>query len=162
MRHPASTVYSPVVGPKNKIMDTERKHGLWLLERILADTSLKLGILVPITGRTSSILPFLDSRGRPVAQIQITDAYLADLPGTRGHQESSRQYIEALEGRTGNYSPDLYYCKAGVPIKVAIEWPIESVPQRDMTYVHVVVRNLARPRSFAGLSVMINSYDLRF
>jgi diguanylate cyclase (GGDEF)-like protein len=58
--------------------------------------------------------------------ITIYDAFLDDLPNTRGYHTKVESYAIAVAGRIKCGSPEVFYCRSGIVIGVSIIWPIVS------------------------------------
>jgi len=86
----------------------------------------------------------------------LSEEFLSDLPATREYQLALDEYIGWLAGRMENYSPILFYCKAGIPLKIEIEWPISASSSPGVSgFVHVHVYDVRLPRQVAQCSVKL-------
>src|ERR1700687_3669233 len=56
--------------------------------------------------------------------ITIPIAFLDNLPNTKEYRVLVDSYALAVAGRPKCGSPELFYCRAGVAIRVSIMWPI--------------------------------------
>src|SRR5271165_6992460 len=68
--------------------------------------------------------------------IVLCREFLDDLPSTKDYHSIVDSYASAVAGRLKCGSPELFYCKSGVPIQVSFLWPIHSgVYQNDFASV---------------------------
>jgi len=58
--------------------------------------------------------------------ITISDSFLDDLPNTKEYQAAVDSYALAVAGRLKCGSPELFYCRSGVAVRVSIRWPIQA------------------------------------
>jgi diguanylate cyclase (GGDEF)-like protein len=76
--------------------------------------------------------------------IDISDAFLDDLPNTKEHQVAVDTYASAVAGRIKCGSPNVFYCRSGIAISVSLSWPLRSGRTADgdfLTVLLVRVRN---------------------
>jgi diguanylate cyclase (GGDEF)-like protein len=52
--------------------------------------------------------------------------FLDDLPNTKEYQAAVDSYALAVAGRLKCGSPEVFYCRSGVAIRVSIRWPIQA------------------------------------
>src|SRR5215813_13818861 len=57
--------------------------------------------------------------------VVISDEFLDDLPNTREYQTLVDSYACAVAGRIECDSPEIFYCRSGIPIRVSFRWPIQ-------------------------------------
>ena len=58
--------------------------------------------------------------------ITISDNFLDDLPNTKEYQATVDSYALAVGGRLKCGSPELFYCRSGVAVRISILWPIHA------------------------------------
>jgi len=58
--------------------------------------------------------------------ITISDSFLDDLPNTKEYQATVDSYAFAVAGRLKCGSPELFYCRSGIAVRVSILWPIHT------------------------------------
>jgi diguanylate cyclase (GGDEF)-like protein len=58
--------------------------------------------------------------------ITISDTLLDDLPKTKEHQAKVDSYALAVGGRLKCGSPEVFYCRSGIAVRVSILWPIQA------------------------------------
>lgn len=58
--------------------------------------------------------------------ITISDTFLDDLPNTKEYQATVDSYALAVAGRLKCGSPELFYCRSGVAVRVSFLWPIQA------------------------------------
>src|SRR6266852_5533310 len=58
--------------------------------------------------------------------ITISDTFLGDLPNTKDCQTTVDSYARAVAGRLKCGSPEVFYCRSGVAVRVSILWPIQA------------------------------------
>jgi len=58
--------------------------------------------------------------------IVLSFEFLHDLPSTRDYQAAVDSYALAIAGRLKCGSPELFYCRSGIAIRVSILWPIQA------------------------------------
>jgi diguanylate cyclase (GGDEF)-like protein len=58
--------------------------------------------------------------------IVLSLEFLHDLPNTRDYQAAVDSYALAIAGRLKCGSPELFYCRSGIAIRVSILWPIQA------------------------------------
>ena len=64
--------------------------------------------------------------------ITIYDTFLDDLPNTKDYQVAADSYALAVAGRLKCGSPELFYCRSGVAVRVSILWPIQPAMNAAM------------------------------
>ena len=69
--------------------------------------------------------------------ITIYNAFLDDLPNTKECQAAVDSYAFAVAGRLKCGSPEVFYCRTGVAVRVCIRWPIQAamVNQNVSTFI---------------------------
>ena len=77
------------------------------------------------TGLQRSTYLAVGTAGRQT-DITISDTFLDDLPNTRGYHAEVDSYAAAVAGRIKCGSPEVFYCRSGVPVRVSILWPIQT------------------------------------
>ena len=119
-------------------MDHELQQGIERLTRIFeARRILKLSGPEPIRGRLAFY--FVAAAHEKEWLFTISHEALSDLPATKSYQEGADRFARGLESRFRNKSPDIFFCEAGVPVLVQIEWPLEHLANRAASYVRVRV-----------------------
>jgi diguanylate cyclase (GGDEF)-like protein len=58
--------------------------------------------------------------------ITISDTFLDDLPNTKEYHAKVESYATAVVGRMKCGSPEVFYCRSGIAIRVSIRWPIQA------------------------------------
>ena len=58
--------------------------------------------------------------------ITIPDTFLDDLPGTKEYHTKVDSYAHAVAGRLKCGSPEVFYCRSRVAVRVSIRWPIQA------------------------------------
>lgn len=58
--------------------------------------------------------------------VTISDTFLDDLPNTKEYQATVDSYACAVAGRLKCGSPELFYCRSGVAVRVSILWPLQA------------------------------------
>ncbi|MGA7887683.1 MAG: GGDEF domain-containing protein, partial [Acidobacteriaceae bacterium] len=97
--------------------------------RLLAEIFAKSGVEITKSSRPwreREAMYFEFGTKERTANIAITDNYLSDLPGTREHREAVESFARTVAGRSRYGSPAEYHCRCGVPISIAVHWPIET------------------------------------
>jgi diguanylate cyclase (GGDEF)-like protein len=64
--------------------------------------------------------------------ITIYENFLNDLPNTKDYQVAVDSYALAVAGRLKCGSPELFYCRSGVAVRVSILWPIQPAMNAAM------------------------------
>src|SRR6266481_1371737 len=126
-------------------MDQELQSGLSDLTARL--TRYKLAIIEnrrPWPERTATLLVIGTSDRN--TDIVLVDEFLRDLPKTREYQTAVDEYASALESRIRCGSPNLFYCRSDVAIKIEIRWPIQSAFVGSSLRVHMLA-NVTDPRN---------------
>jgi diguanylate cyclase (GGDEF)-like protein len=77
------------------------------------------------TGLQRSTYFAVGAAGRQT-DITISDTFLDDLPKTKEYHAKVESYAAAVAGRVKCGSPEVFYCRSGVAIRVSILWPIQS------------------------------------
>jgi hypothetical protein len=58
--------------------------------------------------------------------VTLPITFLDDLPNTNEYQAAVDSYALAVAGRLKCGSPEVFYCRSGVAIRVSIRWPIQA------------------------------------
>jgi diguanylate cyclase (GGDEF)-like protein len=126
-------------------MDQELQSGLSDLTARM--TRYKLAIIErrrPWPERTATYL--IVGNANRTTDIALSDEFLRDLPSTREYQTAVDEYASALENRIRCGSPNLFYCRSDVVIRVEIRWPIQSAVVGSSFRVHMLA-NVSDPRN---------------
>jgi len=121
-------------------MRQEEAAGLNYLKKSVGRSSVNIGEISPLQNREAYELEFWRNSQRHT--IVLTSEFLSDLPSTAHYQESTQAYIEILQNRMLNVSVSEFYCIAGSPLHVQIEWPTNAIPGLAAFYVRVRVQDL--------------------
>jgi diguanylate cyclase (GGDEF)-like protein len=62
---------------------------------------------------------------KPQTNISLSDNFLSDLPKTKEYQAAVDSYARAVAGRLKCGSPEVFYCRSRIAVRVSIEWPIQ-------------------------------------
>ena len=131
-------------------MKQEAEAGLAILRtRIEAGGKLKL----TVRGLRGLAYDLRIGLGPKETIITVSDEFLSDLPGTKEYQVALDEYVDCLEGRMQNASPQDFYCKTGRPVHVEIDWPLGRTVY-DASFVHVDAYDIRHPSTVAKCSVI--------
>jgi diguanylate cyclase (GGDEF)-like protein len=75
--------------------------------------------------------------------ITVYDTFLDDLPNTREYHANVESYAAAVTGRMKCGSPEVFYCRSGLTVRVSILWPIQTAVMNSeiATYILMDVMN---------------------
>jgi hypothetical protein len=135
-------------------MSESAAAGLSVLEGLIRRTSVSISEMSPLQGRRAYAFQF--TRNSQSHMIVLSDEFLSDLPASREYQESTKAYVEGLEGRMLNASVSDFYCVSGIPLNIEIEWPTEPVPGYTASSVQVRVQDLRTQDKMAICAVRIS------
>ncbi len=142
--------------------DTKLDAGLQLFNEILHRTgSLEMREARRFNDIRSFFIRIGPERGSGSknSTIVLSEDFLADLPSTPGYVPSAAAYARSWAGRMANADPVSFFCTAGVPIRVEIDWPMRPFANRAATYLPVSVWNLRRAGTMARCTMTITFAD---
>jgi len=64
--------------------------------------------------------------------ITIYDNFLNDLPNSKDYQAAVDSYALGVAGRIKCGSPEVFYCRSGVAVRISILWPIQAAMNASM------------------------------
>jgi len=71
--------------------------------------------------------------------ITISDNFLDDLPNTKEYQATVDSYALAVAGRLKCGSPELFYSRSGVAVRVSFLWPIQSAIYQSVATTFILM-----------------------
>lgn len=74
--------------------------------------------------------------------ITISDTFLDDLPNTKEYHTKVESYAAAVVGRMKCGSPEVFYSRCGIAIRVSILWPIHSGVSPSGNFVSVILMDV--------------------
>lgn len=102
---------------------------------------------------------FTIGNGTNQTDIGIPDNFLDDLPNTKEYQAAVDSYASAVAGRIKCGSPEVFYCRSGIAVRISASWPIRSGVTNDgfLTVILMYVTNQIDSR-IAKCSVEIGGH----
>jgi hypothetical protein len=128
-------------------MRPEELAGFNYIKRMSGRTRVNVGEVSPLDGREAFAVEFWRNSERHT--IVLSSEFLSDLPRTIHYQDSTEAYFETLQNRMLNVSVSDFYCTAGSPIHIQIDWPANSIPGFAASAVKVQVKDLRIPDKVA-------------
>jgi len=79
--------------------------------------------------------------GTPTNQtdIVLSRDFIDDLPNTKEYQATVDSYARAVAGRLKCGSPELFYCRCGVAVRVSIRWPIQAAVYNSVATTFILM-----------------------
>jgi len=140
------------------IMGQEAQSGLRYFAGVLQIAGLELISVsdYPDNRRASSVTV---GTSKDTVSFFLTWDVLSDLPNMPEYRDAAKEFAAAVSGRMACGHSALFYCSSGVPIRIEIEWPIQTIPQAAAAYVRAEVWDLRRPEHVAYCSVVITHQE---
>jgi diguanylate cyclase (GGDEF)-like protein len=108
-----------------KPTQNETQLGLAYLKKRFSSAGLPIVKQLGNTGLQRSTYLVVGTAERQT-DITIPDSFLDDLPNTTEYQSKVESYASVVASRIKCASPELFYCRSGIPVSISIVWPIQS------------------------------------
>ncbi len=159
-----SMISSAVVKFAEMATDTEVAAGIQLFTGFLRETGrLELIEARQVSGGRLLYVLTITSKQSTTKRttIALSEEFLSDLPNTPQFRRGAQLYAHRTARRMANPNPMDFYCKAGVPVRIEMEWPFDRSAPEPASYMHVSARDL-RNSSIAVVSVTMTHQQYMF